>query len=243
MPAEPAPRPWRRFLRFSVRGLLVLVMVIGVGLGWLVRNAQIQREAVAAIRRAGGAALYDEEMRGPTQAHSRPAAWVDVIRTRIDRNYFSNVVSVHWWGGEGLSTDDQVVVHISHLRRVATLNLSGRAVTDSRFARLNNLSNVETLMLQHTAITDSGLASLEGMKDLRFLLISGPTLTDKGLEHLRGLDSITTLSLQDSRISDAGMVHLRKLTKLSVLNLCGTQVTEAGTKELKQALPSLTILR
>ena len=29
--AKSVARPWRRFLRFSVRGLIVLVLVIGVG--------------------------------------------------------------------------------------------------------------------------------------------------------------------------------------------------------------------
>jgi RNA polymerase sigma factor (TIGR02999 family) len=28
-PADPAPHPWRRFLRFSVRGMIVVVLVIG----------------------------------------------------------------------------------------------------------------------------------------------------------------------------------------------------------------------
>lgn len=46
--------PWQRLLRPSVRGLIVLVLVVGAGLGWLVRCAQIQREAVAAIQNAGG---------------------------------------------------------------------------------------------------------------------------------------------------------------------------------------------
>ena len=51
MSAVPVARPWRRFLRLSVRGLIVLVLVIGAGLGWLVRSAHIQRDAVAAITR------------------------------------------------------------------------------------------------------------------------------------------------------------------------------------------------
>jgi hypothetical protein len=54
MSAGTDARPWQRFLRFSVRGLIVVVLVIGVWLGWLVRSARIQREAVAAIRIAGG---------------------------------------------------------------------------------------------------------------------------------------------------------------------------------------------
>jgi internalin A len=37
-----------------VRGLILLVLVVGVWLGWIIRSARIQREAVAAIQRAGG---------------------------------------------------------------------------------------------------------------------------------------------------------------------------------------------
>jgi hypothetical protein len=59
MLAEPASRPWRRLLRFSMRGLIVLVLVIGGGMGWLARSARIQREAVAAIEKTGGRVIYD----------------------------------------------------------------------------------------------------------------------------------------------------------------------------------------
>ena len=54
MAAGPISRPWLRYLRFSIRGLIVLVLMIGVGLGWLVRSARIQREAVTSIQHAGG---------------------------------------------------------------------------------------------------------------------------------------------------------------------------------------------
>jgi hypothetical protein len=57
--AKPVSRPWRRCLRFNVRGLIVVVLVIGVGLGWVVRQAHGQRDAVAAILRAGGVVEYD----------------------------------------------------------------------------------------------------------------------------------------------------------------------------------------
>ena len=57
--AKPAPRALRRFLRFSVRGLIVLVVMTGAGLSWLVRSAHIQRDAVAAISNAGGDVAYD----------------------------------------------------------------------------------------------------------------------------------------------------------------------------------------
>ena len=59
----PASGPWRRFLRFSVRGLIVFLIVVGAGLGWIVRQAHVQGDAVAAIRATGGAVRYDWEFR------------------------------------------------------------------------------------------------------------------------------------------------------------------------------------
>ncbi len=58
---KPITRPWRRFLRFSVRGMIALVLLIGGWLGWIVRDASVQREAVAAIKRAGGLPVYQWE--------------------------------------------------------------------------------------------------------------------------------------------------------------------------------------
>jgi hypothetical protein len=59
--ATTVSRPWRRFLRVSVRGLIVLVLVVGTWPGWIVRSARIQPEAVLAIRSADGEVSYDWE--------------------------------------------------------------------------------------------------------------------------------------------------------------------------------------
>jgi len=38
----------------SVRGLTILVLVLGAGLAWVIRTARMQRDAVTAILRLGG---------------------------------------------------------------------------------------------------------------------------------------------------------------------------------------------
>ena len=92
--AKPVSRPWRRFLRFSVRGLIVLVLVIGGWLGWLVRSARIQREAVAAIKNAGGTVKYDWEWSNgsmiPAGKPWAPRWLVDLIGV----DYFGHVTAV-----------------------------------------------------------------------------------------------------------------------------------------------------
>ena len=56
MAAEPASRSARRYLRMSVRGTIVLVLAVGGLLGWIVRSAAIQRDAVAASGRVRSSA-------------------------------------------------------------------------------------------------------------------------------------------------------------------------------------------
>ena len=46
-------------MRFTVRGLVVLVLVIGTAMGWLARRINVKRDAAAAIKDAGGVVLYD----------------------------------------------------------------------------------------------------------------------------------------------------------------------------------------
>ena len=76
--AVPVGRPWRRFLRVSVRGLIVLVLVTCAWLGWIVRSARIQREAVAAITETGGEVNYNWEWKdgvpAPVHGLGRPVA-------------------------------------------------------------------------------------------------------------------------------------------------------------------------
>ena len=94
--AKPVSRPWRRFLRFSVRGLIVVVLVIGAGLGWIVRQAHIQRDAVAAIRKAGGSVAYSWESGRTGRRFRRGEPWapswlVDLIGV----DFFGHVTDVN----------------------------------------------------------------------------------------------------------------------------------------------------
>src|SRR5437764_9755453 len=64
MPEQPSPKFRRRWLRLSVRGLMVFMLIIGTGLGWIARIAQrawVQRDVVVAIQGAGGRVFYDGE--------------------------------------------------------------------------------------------------------------------------------------------------------------------------------------
>ena len=116
MTAKPKPlsRPWWNYVRFSLRALIVLVLLIGCGLGWPVRSAHVQRDAVAAIRRAGGNVLYDWEWNnGKSIARGKPWAprWLTDL-TGVD--YFDHVTSV-WL--QPVPTDG-AIVEVGHLTQL-----------------------------------------------------------------------------------------------------------------------------
>src|SRR5262245_23739149 len=89
------PASWRHRLRISVRGLILLVLIVGGWLGWLVRSARIQREAVAAIQRDGGWVYYDWQRAGDLvyDALAKPGGprW---LSERVGVDYYSNPVYV-----------------------------------------------------------------------------------------------------------------------------------------------------
>jgi hypothetical protein len=63
MSVQVGPVSRRRWLRTSLRGLIVLVIVTVAGLGWIVRTGRIQRESVAAINQVDGGVSYDRATR------------------------------------------------------------------------------------------------------------------------------------------------------------------------------------
>jgi hypothetical protein len=217
MPAEPGLHPWRKYLRFSVRGLIVLVLLIGAGLGWIVRDAHIERDAFAAVVRAGGNLQYDWQWsNGMPIPNGKP--WVPGWLTDlIGFEYFSTITAVQVFSSS--RTSDAIIVKVARLPRLENLSISS-----SNFG-------------------DAGVAHLEGLTNLTYLNLCNTHVTDAGLVHLRSLANLSELLLGNTAVTDAGLAHLKGLSKLSQLYLRGSQVTDAGMNELKRALPSLTIHR
>jgi internalin A len=231
--ARAVLRPWRSYLRFSIRGLIVLVLVIGLGLGWIVRSARIQLDAVAAIEDAGGRVMYDWEWNGGEYTGGgkpwEPAWLVHLIGV----DYFGQVTLVI----------DATTVQFGHLPQKRRPPHIESAINDATLVHLEGMTKLAILVLNESKITDAGLANLKGLTNLSELDLFKTQVTDAGLVHLKVLTKLSYLDLSYTQVTDAGFAHLKGLTNLSEIFLHGTQVTDAGLEDLKQALPSLKIAR
>jgi internalin A len=248
MPEQLSRKTWRRRLRISVRALLVLVLLMGVGLGWIVNGARIQREAVTAIRRDGGVVSYDWDWKygkwdgWSWQTDGKPGVpkW---LLDCLGLDYFDHVVSVSL----GQPGSPSALRHIGRLSHVEKLDLHGPFVTDAGLAHLKGLTNLSSLnigdryfdcagtinLLGTARVTDAGMPYLKGLTKLVFLDLDGTKVSDAGLVHLEGMTNLETLRLEDTRVTDAGLVHLEGMTQLKGLELGGTGVTDAGLVHLK----------
>lgn len=238
--------PKRRWFRFSLRTLLVVVLLLSLPLGWFavkLRQAEKQRKAVEAIREARGRVVYDYELKDD-EFYVRPEppgpAW---LRRLVGDDFFADVVHILTtdWPDPPRQSGDVFLGHVNGLRHLESLNLFVTPVTDAGMENLEGLTTLETLTLYGTQITDGGVGNIKGLSKLESLSFCDTKVTDGGLENLVGLTDLAWLRLPNSQVTDAGLQHLRGLTKLKHLDVDGTSVTEQGLNELRKALPNCEI--
>ena len=231
-------RPWRSYLRFRLRGLIVLVLVFGCWLGWIVRSTHIQRDAVAAIRQSGGFVAYDWEWKDNERIpNGRPWAPQWLVDS-LGADYFGCVVFV---SNKKSEWSDEEMVPLRNLSRLEKLALSSSRVTRAGLAHLKGLTNLRRLNLHNTQVGDEGLGFLDELTELRNLSLYDTKVGDAGLAHLKGLTRLRWLCLSGTKVGDVGLAHLEGLTNLQSLFLDGTRVCDAGLAHL-EGLTSLEAL-
>jgi len=232
--APPAPRnsvPSRRW-RFSLRGLLVLVLISAVifaGLGWRWRRAQRQAAIVEALRKTGVAhVMYDYEVHTSDEG--------DLGRVTIVPPWLRRVL------GEDFFSDVHDVT-IGPASRVATQPpdgwkppLGGRAVSESQCRRAlriaASLTQIRSLYIQDAVVRQKALEQLTCWEQLSDLRIDGCDVRDEDLSPLSRAVNVRSLHLHRQPIGDAALVHLRPMRKLNTLGLGFTDVADEGLKEL-----------
>ena len=192
---------------------------------------------------------YDWEWKnGSPVPHGRPTApgW---MVNRIGIDCFSDVVAVDLGSSKSA---DAAIAHVGRLSQLEHLSLLLSDVTEAGLAHLKSPKNLKYLGLGYTWVGDAGLARLRVLTNLEQLDLSGCDLTDDGLKHLKKMINLRKLNLQNNpNVSGIGLAYLKNLANLTQLRFgsAGYRVVpdepspfnDAGIRELKQALPNLTI--
>ena len=176
-------RPWRRFLRLSMHGLIVVVLLFGVWLGWLVRTARIQRDAVKAITAAGGLVKYNW---GWTKANPT------MVIKRADPGWLADLIGIDYvghvtvvWLTASPSLSDATMIQVGHFTRLRQLRLDQSSIKDAWLEHLSRLEQLSSLNLDGTRVSDQGLAQLSPLKELSALYLDSTRVTDSGVDELQ----------------------------------------------------------
>jgi Leucine-rich repeat (LRR) protein len=252
-------RPRRRWWQFGIRGLLLLVLVVAIGL-FLVRQRlqpYWQQQHVIAVV---------EELGGTYQTIEVTDWWL----SRLGSTH--NVTRIDL---PDCDDPDAYLAKVADLPAIEILVVGGLAFTDEHAQRLHATRSLRGLVLDSTSVSEEGLvalraalseaevcvsqrraiAALSEMGEIQTAPVSGtpsPLLKDLGdawcnearlfkpkwhfddcdSELLRAVPSLRELYLHNTEVSDAGLRYLKGLTELEELWLHNTRAGDAALEHI-----------
>jgi internalin A len=235
MNMAPVVAAKRRRIGLSLRVLMVVVLLLGGGFGWLAYRARVQRQAVAAIEAAGGTVFYDWDYADEAPilpGKKRP--WPNWLIKLVGPDYLGNVTFVHVQDRDGaVKADDGLMAQIGRLDRLEKiLVFQTRSVSDTGLAHLKGLTRLQTIHFGQTGITGRGMVNLKGLNRLEVLSLDGNDIADDGLTPIADMTWLKHLNLRSPGITDAGLVHLERLVNLEAIQLRSPFITDASLARL-----------
>lgn len=242
------PPKRRRGFCVSLRLFMLIVVAVGVWLGWLANGARTQRLAVAEIRRPnnGGTIVYAEEMgstpasafrRKPTpmtQVQSRVSWKWNWLRQELGRDYFDSVVVVRM-----NSPNAAKMAAVGKLPSLRVLELiDTKDLRDADWSSLKDLDRLELLRI-YFPVTNAAVQYLTGMPRLRTLTLGGFPLDEAAFRRLGELTQLEMLNLPGSKFQDEWLAHLAGMDVLRELFLPSSTIGDEGLIHL----PKLSSLK
>ncbi len=233
-----------RWRQFSLRSLMVLLFLWGVGLLlWNVYTEPYRRQAqlVAQIRELKGSVNWEETFLSRLLHNDlfQDVVLVDLSKTSIDDARLDNLRNAPRLRILQLyetAIGDAGLAHVTQWKELGALDLYGTKITDAGLAPLKTMPRLVSVNLGCTGVGDDGLSQLP--LQTKTLHLRFCPVTDAGMSHIAKLVNLKNLDLRDTLVTDEGIAHLAKLEKLEWLMLENTDVTENGLQHLK-ALPVL----
>jgi hypothetical protein len=164
------PKPPRRWFQYSLRTLLLLMLMFGTGLGWFAHEVRQTRAHREAVELADHARMAAEHARMEAERESAVA----------ERAADAAMMAAQKAAAEMAESKIQTLGG-----RVTGLDLSSTKVTDAELEHLKGLTHLRTLNLGSTSITDAGLAHLKSLTKLTELDLSSTKVTDVGVAELK----------------------------------------------------------
>ena len=207
--------------RFSLRALLVLVVLVALFLGlWLkprIDRARRQEQAVDVILALGGKVYYDyqkTENGGLSSKRRSPVPrWLQAI---LGEHFCVDVICVDLCRSEiDTPTLQKLWPEIEKLDRLEYLwLLAPNAMDNDALRQLVDAvpPSLKGLDLSAAAVTDDALASLASLQALQYVVLEHTPITDKGLMTLAALPNLRNVLLGGTQVTAEGVQAFQQAT-------------------------------
>ncbi len=212
-------RPKRRWFRFSLRTMLLVITVFALWLGLHIHATRRQQQSVMAVQDAGGRVQYDYHY--PKGRYGRN----DVSYTATSR--------VPQWLLGMLGVDFFHAVVEVDISRDYDYGRKNPDADDDLLRQLSGFPDLRRLELTHCGITDEGLRHLPAFAYLERLELSYSSVSDDGLPYIGRLTSLTSLDLGHTRVTGRGFHRLAELERLEVLILTLTPIRDKALSSVE----------
>jgi hypothetical protein len=240
---QAAARKSSRTWRFSLRTLLLVVVVAAIGAA-LVGRLLRQRAVVAELRTMGVDVDYDSGIQtsgegegGQVQSFTKfEGEWVlendliyDVHAVLTSSNNPDGTPK--WWSPEESRQALKLTAELPDLRR---LMLNRCVVRKPEIAQLPCLPHLTELIMYNVDVRDPDLEPLRRARNLVEVQIYHVPVGDEAIGYLEGLENIEMMDLSEIQITDAGLATLSRLPRLRELHLLSDRITDRGLVALSQ---------
>jgi len=215
----------RRWFQFSLRSLLVVMLVLPMVLGVYARyraRSQRQWRLVNELKAAGG--IFDlviADQREPEVEQVPFLQWQKRLGIDLPQGLKSFTIFKSVEPGATLA-------NLAEFPQLESLALCDGTVKDEDLAILAKLPRLRFLRVDSDHITDQGIAALEGCTNLHNVVIEGNQLTGKGLAVVAKLPNLKVLHWDSELTTDGDLECLRNKLNLEELSLRGNMVHDAG---------------
>lgn len=183
-PDGAVPKPRFHWHQFSLRTLLLAVVVAGAASSWYAqRKHRLDRWRTVAEKLPRLGALYVDP--------SGPGTFLS-------------------FDSSGPMPSDDDLALLDEFPRLKFLSLMAAPITDGGLAHVAPHKTLISLGLSRTRITDAGMVHLEGLNNLETLYLSFTPLTDASVESLAKLKRLNKLDVKGTKISPEGIRRLRE---------------------------------
>lgn len=239
---ESSPKPRGRWLKYSMRTLMVLVLLISIPLSWVGRDVvRSMRESAVerAIHEAGGEAIYDywqPDEYGMVGQRVEPTGdwWV---RKLLGDNIYSYVTCVDL---RGVENPEVLIPRLQHFTRLKYLLLPTTVASESLVETLKQLPDLQQCRLDLSPCSPIILWELAQCQGIEALQLQANELSDSSVDVLLQFPGLKSLTLRETPMTDAAMPKIAKITTLNELVLeDAPEITNDGFQTL-ESLPHLT---